>query len=297
MSAKTTACTLRLFVSFEDPVPVEDLPAGLLDPDGRRRPWGALGLKRFARRPASPILASMQTRSFSASSILFSVAWLAACVSGAPKDGTEAAGGGGGSTSGHGGAAGAGGAPCAAYEETCNGFDDDCDGVVDQNNPESGLPCMTDAPGICGPGSTQCRGGAITCVALFSAKAEECNGADDDCDGTIDNDNPGTGAACSTGMNGVCADGTSSCFDGALVCERAGAPSAERCNNLDDDCDGQVDEGQPEACTPCGPPGPPGTCPAYSLCVDGAVICGPQGPQVPPGSPCPPPPPACGAVP
>mgnify|MGYP003331251583 CR=1 FL=1 len=37
---------------------------------------------------------------------------------------------------------------------------------------------------------------------------ERCNGLDDDCDGVVDNGNPGGNQACNTGQLGVCAAGT-----------------------------------------------------------------------------------------
>ena len=80
------------------------------------------------------------------------------------------------------------------------------------------------------------------CTAA-SPLAEICNGADDDCDGIVD-DVPGRGEACDlTNTFGVC-PGLRDCdLAGAgLVCAGL-APSAESCNGRDDDCDGDTDEG------------------------------------------------------
>ena len=37
--------------------------------------------------------------------------------------------------------------------ETCNGVDDDCDGVIDNDDPGGGNPCLTGLPGACGLGT------------------------------------------------------------------------------------------------------------------------------------------------
>jgi MYXO-CTERM domain-containing protein len=95
---------------------------------------------------------------------------------------------------------------------------------------------------------------ALAQIVADSIVSERCNGADDDCDGAVDEDFPGLGNACSEGVG--------ACYDpGNLVCTAdqsgvecdavAGAPSAEICNNLDDDCDGLIDDGI--SCTGCQP--------------------------------------------
>jgi hypothetical protein len=83
----------------------------------------------------------------------------------------------------------------------------------------------------------------LTCNQNVNPSAEVCNGLDDDCDGQVDEGNPGGGAACNTGQVGVCAAGTTACVAGALTCNRNVNPSAEVCDGLDNDCDGSVDEG------------------------------------------------------
>lgn len=72
-----------------------------------------------------------------------------------------------------------------------------------------------------------------------------CNGVDDDCDG-VEDDGFVLGAACDVGM-GVCAStGVTICANDLerTTCDAVPlASSAESCNGLDDDCDGEADEG------------------------------------------------------
>ncbi len=143
--------------------------------------------------------------------------------------------------------------------ETCNGIDDDCDGLTDDGLDWQGIlvgqPC--DPPGECGIGTVICGadGRAICDTAPGGPGAgsspEICDAADNDCDGEVDEDfregERALGAACVA--PGACGAGRYECADdGAGVrCDTApggsrDAATAERCNGLDDDCDGEVDE-------------------------------------------------------
>ena len=172
--------------------------------------------------------------------------------------------------------------PCV---ETCNGKDDDCDGIVDgitqacsnlsnghpagdpANNPGDpgqGTPC--DAEGLncaCHPGTETCpangSGHFSACSGEVGPTAEVCNGIDDDCDGTIDEDF--TPAQC-----GVC--GQTACVNGQIVCN-AGSGSAEICNGQDDDCDGTIDEDVPDQ----GACGSGTLCGGTLKCVNGSFQC------------------------
>ncbi len=144
--------------------------------------------------------------------------------------------------------------------ELCNDLDDDCNGEVDDGEPESGEACDTGMPGACAMGLTQCSAGAVECVEQVAASAELCDGIDNDCNGTVDDGNPEGGAACLTGLSGACSAGTQQCMAGTLSCVQttAQAPS-ETCNNaLDDDCNGLVDDG----CDTC----------SHDVCVEGVAL-------------------------
>ena len=148
--------------------------------------------------------------------------------------------------------------------DACDGRDQDCDGTVDEDAPRElwyvdgdgdGFGDTDDAvfsctplagrvllPGDCADGSADVAPGAT----------ERCNDADDDCDGNVDEDVPdlwypdgdgdgvgvmeGAVMTCDPGPGfatavGDCADDDPARFPGA----------AERCNAIDDDCDGTTD--------------------------------------------------------
>ena len=72
---------------------------------------------------------------------------------------------------------------------------------------------------------------------------EDCDGVDDDCDGVVD-DVTGRGGSCPVSNEyGTCV-GFLDCVEGspALLCVGT-QPAAEACNLVDDDCDGETDEG------------------------------------------------------
>ncbi|MDF1566329.1 MAG: MopE-related protein [Deltaproteobacteria bacterium] len=146
--------------------------------------------------------------------------------------------------------AGAGGA------EICNGLDDDCDGQTDEEAP------WADKGTVCTVGQGQCQAtgtkvcdtaspaGPTVCSATpGAAGAEVCNALDDDCDGQTDEILwADKGTVCTSGA-GLCeTTGTRICDTanpaGPTVCSAtSGAAGTEVCNGLDDDCDGQTDEG------------------------------------------------------
>ncbi len=182
----------------------------------------------------------------------------------------------------------------ARSAETCNGVDDDCNGVLDD---VTGIGEACSAPGLLTTGSCRaalaCDGtpgpgpNGLTCTQAVGPRAETCNGLDDDCDGTTDNDVTDVGLACcstgtlsdcqNSGAGSRCGTGLTVCSTGTAVCTGSVARSAETCNGVDDDCNGVIDDvtGIGVACS-----GPGlltmGNCEA-SLACDGAPGPGPNG--------------------
>ena len=133
--------------------------------------------------------------------------------------------------------------------EICDGKDNDCNGVVDDPariSPPADFQCLF--RGVCRNILPVCTSGNWACTYPNTYEVDEtlCDSLDNDCDGTQDEGYPNLGAPCSPGVGACQANGVFLCdTPNTTACSVQARPElaqAEACNDVDDDCDGEVDE-------------------------------------------------------
>jgi hypothetical protein len=168
--------------------------------------------------------------------------------------------------------------------EVCDGLDNNCDGAIDAtgNVPPADATGPCDVPPMppagvpqpCKAGTKSCVGGTIVCSGSVKAQSavDKC-GEDTNCDGQLTNQpnlqtNVSNCGSCGNNCNANAQHSLWSCQSGACVfqgcetgyydldgdnqCEYACLfiSSTEACNNVDDNCNGQIDENVANVPTP-----------------------------------------------
>ena len=131
--------------------------------------------------------------------------------------------------------------------EVCDKLDNNCDGKTDEDKVTYSGPFGTEGVGICQPNIISCVDGKYALTQFEKTPSgEKCNGADDDCNGKMDEGffSETYSGDPATGNVGICHSKIIDCVGGSMKTLQAQVlPGKEVCDGNDNDCNGKMDEG------------------------------------------------------